>query len=161
MKITLNGIHRFEITKDSDYYLVDGSAVTCNIQRIDNDSYQVILNNQTFIASVSKSENRLEIKIGHHTHLVDTCNESQSALEKIGITQKKVIKNEVIKAPMPGLIIDIFVREGAKVKTGQAILVLKAMKMENIIKSPQDGVIKALLVNKDQKIDKDTPMFHF
>lgn len=161
MKIILNGIHRFDISKDGDRYLVDGSAAECNIQRLDNDYYQVILNNQTFIASVSKSECCIEIKIGHQTHLVEYTHEAQEALEKIGIMRKKAIRQEVVKAPMPGLIVDIFVREGTKVKTGQPLLILKAMKMENIIKSPHDGVIKRLLVNKDQKIEKDAPMFHF
>jgi biotin carboxyl carrier protein len=161
MQITVNGIHKFDISKDGGNYIVNGSVVECNIQRIDNDSYQVILNNQPFIATVSKPDNQPEIKIGHQTHLVETNNELKTALEKIGLVQKTTIKSEVIKAPMPGFIVDILVREGTEIKAGQALLVLKAMKMENIIKAPHDGVIKGILVKKDQKIEKDVPMFHF
>lgn len=161
MQITLNGIHKFDISKDEGKYLVNGSVVECSIHRIDNNSFQVIVNNQALPVSVSLSRDPYELKIGHYTHLVETRHESQLALEKIGIIQKTTKKEEILKAPMPGLIVDILAYEGDEIKAGQALLVLKAMKMENIIRAPHDGVIRKILVNRDQKIEKDAALFHF
>ena len=49
-------------------------------------------------------------------------------------------------APMPGQIKSIFVREGDKVKSGQKLLIMEAMKLENKLPAPKDGVIRKVLV---------------
>ena len=66
-----------------------------------------------------------------------------------------------IKAPMPGLVLDIRVAEGDEVKKGDSILVLEAMKMENIIKSPTDGIIKKINVKKGIAVEKNQVLIHF
>ena len=58
-------------------------------------------------------------------------------------------KNEVIKAPMQGLIVDV------KVKAGDEIIILEAMKMENPIVAPCDGVINEIKVSKGDKVNTD------
>lgn len=50
-------------------------------------------------------------------------------------------KGTPVKAPMPGNVLDIKVATGASVKTGDTLVILEAMKMENEIKAPQDGVV--------------------
>ncbi|AFL96001.1 pyruvate carboxylase subunit B [Thermococcus cleftensis] len=59
----------------------------------------------------------------------------------------------VVTAPMPGKILRILVKEGEKVKTGQGLVVLEAMKMENEIPAPKDGVIKKILVKEGDTVD--------
>jgi biotin carboxyl carrier protein len=68
--------------------------------------------------------------------------------------------NEV-KAPMPGIISDLKVSEGATVNTGDTLLVIEAMKMENPIKSPRSGTIKALLVKKGQEVPAGAALLAF
>ncbi|MBS4056078.1 MAG: biotin/lipoyl-binding protein [Bacteroidetes bacterium] len=59
-----------------------------------------------------------------------------------------------IKSPLPGVILDVFVREGDTVKVGQKLLMLEAMKMENIIESDKDGRIASIKKNKgDQTME--------
>lgn len=55
---------------------------------------------------------------------------------------------------MPGLILDILVTEGQEIKEGEQVLVLSAMKMENIITAPSDGVVKLIEVKKDDAVEK-------
>ena len=59
------------------------------------------------------------------------------------------------KAPMPGLILDVQVKEGDEVKEGDYLLVLEAMKMENTLTAPRDGVVKSITVSKGQTVDKN------
>jgi biotin carboxyl carrier protein len=61
-----------------------------------------------------------------------------------------------IEAPMPGILIRHLVAEGAQVKAGQPIVVLEAMKMENALPSPKDGVVKKLPVKPGTKVTKGT-----
>ena len=58
-----------------------------------------------------------------------------------------------VKAPMPGTILDIKVKPGDKVKNGQAVCVLEAMKMENEIPAPQDGTIASVEVSKGASVE--------
>ena len=69
--------------------------------------------------------------------------------------QGKTGKNEVIKAPMQGLIVDVKVKTGEKVKAGDEIIILEAMKMENPIVAPCDGVINEIKVTKGDKVNTD------
>ena len=66
-----------------------------------------------------------------------------------------------IKAPMPGLILDINVKVGQEVKENDALLILEAMKMENVLTSPRDGVIKSISVNKGNAVEKNQLLIVF
>ncbi len=59
-----------------------------------------------------------------------------------------------IKANLPGVIFSLDVKVDQKVKKGQKLLSLVAMKMENQISSPQDGVVKKIVVKKNDKVNK-------
>ena len=66
-----------------------------------------------------------------------------------------------IKAPMPGSIIDIKVEAGQKVKEGETLLILEAMKMENAITAPKDTIIKELFVKEGESVDKNKLLIDF
>ncbi len=60
--------------------------------------------------------------------------------------------SEGVKAPLPGLIVDIMVSAGSQVKAGQNLLVMEAMKMENQVQAPYDGTVKKVIVNKGDTV---------
>ncbi len=60
---------------------------------------------------------------------------------------------EDIKAPMPGTILSLGVKQGDQVKKGQVLLILEAMKMENEILAPRDGKVAALAVQAGQTVE--------
>jgi biotin carboxyl carrier protein len=62
------------------------------------------------------------------------------------------VKMGSIKSPLPGTILDLFVKEGDKVEIGQKILLLEAMKMENNIESDKAGVVKEIKVSKGSAV---------
>ena len=59
-----------------------------------------------------------------------------------------------IRAPMPGLVSNLLVEEGAAVQRGQAVVVLEAMKMENDLPAPRAGIVKSLRVSKGQAVNQ-------
>ncbi len=79
----------------------------------------------------------------------------------MGLKQTKGNILTEIKAPMPGLILDIPVKEGDSVEKGEVLIVLEAMKMENSIKSSQSGTIRKILVNTGQGVEKNQVMIQF
>lgn len=85
----------------------------------------------------------------------------QPAKEPKAETPKKAAAKagqEVIKAPMPGTILNINVKEGETVKKGQILLILEAMKMENEIVSPRDGKIAGIVVSKGTSVNTGDDM---
>jgi biotin carboxyl carrier protein len=70
-------------------------------------------------------------------------------------------KVNTVKAPMPGLIIDLRVKAGDTVKEGDPLLVLEAMKMENIIKAHGDGTVKQVKIKKGDSVEKNQVLIDF
>ena len=77
-------------------------------------------------------------------------------LSQLGMDKLMGNKNNHIKAPMPGLVLRIMAQEGDTVKKGDALLVLEAMKMENIIKADGEGKVKRINVSTQQAVEKNT-----
>jgi biotin carboxyl carrier protein len=77
-------------------------------------------------------------------------------LSELGMDKMLSTKANIVKAPMPGLVLRIIAKEGDAVKKGDAILVLEAMKMENVIKADGEGIIKRICVSEKQAVEKNT-----
>ncbi|RAK66745.1 acetyl-CoA carboxylase biotin carboxyl carrier protein subunit [Hymenobacter edaphi] len=82
-------------------------------------------------------------------------------LDKLGMSQAASTKINEVKAPMPGLIVAIRVEPGQAVQKGDPLLVLEAMKMENILKSPGDGVVGAVKVGMRDNVQKGQVLIQF
>ena len=67
-------------------------------------------------------------------------------------------EGELMQAPMPGTILDILVTEGQTVKKGDIVIILEAMKMENEIASPADGVVSKIYTSKSATVNAGDPM---
>ena len=82
-------------------------------------------------------------------------------LERLGLSNATVAKVNELKAPMPGLIVDIRVQPGQAVQKGDPLLVLEAMKMENILKAPADGTVSSLKVSLRDNVQKGQVLVQF
>lgn len=65
---------------------------------------------------------------------------------------------EKVPSPLPGVIIEISVKEGQQVKAGQKVAILEAMKMENEIPAPKDGTITDIHVHKGDTLQEGDPV---
>jgi biotin carboxyl carrier protein len=79
---------------------------------------------------------------------------------KAARTTRESTGNQV-RAPMPGIVSELKVAQGNSVQTGDTLLVIEAMKMENPIKSPRSGTIKELHVTKGQEVSSGAPLVTF
>ncbi len=82
-------------------------------------------------------------------------------LDKLGMGGATASKVNEMKAPMPGLIVAIRVEPGQAVQKGDPLLVLEAMKMENILKAPGDGVVAAIKVGLRDNVTKGQVLVQF
>jgi len=104
---------------------------------------------------VRSSQNKYEILFNDisYTFTVETPFSLQR--KKVLDSRQGKIEKEFIKAPMPGKIIDVLVREGSTVQKGEPVVILEAMKMQNEILSPVNGIVEKVSAKPNTNVMKD------
>jgi biotin carboxyl carrier protein len=148
-KITVNDRHHFDIAPEqaetldlinngeNNWHLLrDGQAKQVELLEADypNRTYTLLVNGRRFKVQISDYYERL--------------------VQQLGLTVGGAQKQNTVKAPMPGLVVDILVKPGQTIQKGENLLILEAMKMENIIKATGEAVVKAIHVVKGAAVDK-------
>ncbi|HRI79009.1 MAG TPA: biotin/lipoyl-binding protein [Cyclobacteriaceae bacterium] len=155
-KVAVNG-KTFEVEQEAEQWKVNGDVVNWDISALGNGHFHILNKSKGYQAEIVKIDRAakvVDMKINGQKFSVQLKDKFDLLLEKMGINASVTNKVNVIKAPMPGLIVDLRVKDGASVKAGDALLVLEAMKMENIIKAPGDGLIKKVNVKKGDRVEK-------
>lgn len=154
----------FEIEQQSDDFTVNGEMFQWDLSKISDGHFHILHQQKSYRAEVVKVEAATKtcvIKINGRTYPVELKDKFDLLLEKMGMNSQASSKVNNIKAPMPGLIIDLKVKEGDVVNAGDVLLILEAMKMENIIKSPGEGIVKSVKVKKGNSVEKGQVLIEF
>ena len=162
-KATVSG-KELEITPGDDGLLVNGKPLSWDKVRIADGYFHILHQNKSYRAEVVRTEaatKTVSVKVNGHTYVVALKDKFDLLLEKMGMNAAAGSKINTIKAPMPGLIIDLKVKSGDTVKAGDQLLILEAMKMENIIKSPGGGTVKRVNVKKGDSVEKGQVLLEF
>jgi biotin carboxyl carrier protein len=108
--------------------------------------YNVTVNGKKFEVEVEKvAESTDQVKRTSRNNMEESVNTGEKY--RAASSSESSDAEETIKAPMPGTIMSIKVVEGQKVKKGEVLFILEAMKMENEIKAPRDAVVAKLMVS--------------
>lgn len=130
----------------------------------DGNSYHVISKHKSYninILSTDYSGKKFSLKVNNTIHHVSVTNELDKLIKSMGIKQHVTAKNQNFIAPMPGLVTNISIQKGDKVKKGDILLVLEAMKMENNLKAENDSIIKEIIVKKGKSVEKNEVLIIF
>jgi biotin carboxyl carrier protein len=129
--------------------LFNGTEKVVEVARAEGDQLTIIIDNRPHVVVL---ESESQIRVDGEMYSVSVIDEQIQKLIKA--SPEKFHKKELaIKAVMPGLVIDVTVKEGDSVKAGDALLVVEAMKMQNEVKTPKDGVVKKILVQKGKTVN--------
>jgi len=156
-KVKVNDKYNYEIEKNGDGLLIDNEKITADVKQLSNLAYHIINNLQSYnveVVSFDSSEKTAEIKVNNNVYTVTAKDQFDILLDKLGLSNLNASKVSEIKAPMPGMVLKVFVGEGMEIKKGDNLFVLEAMKMENIIKAPADVVVKTVKIKPGDKVEK-------
>jgi biotin carboxyl carrier protein len=143
---------------------LNNMPVTMLLNPLPDGGFMVQLNQRQIVAdvvSIDKQQKTVTLRMLSQKVTVQLKEPVDLLLEQLGMQQSSVRKINQLKAPMPGLVVRILVEEGQSIKAGEPLLVLEAMKMENVFKAPADVVIKQIKVTEKQAVEKNTEMITF
>ena len=153
---SVNKSYNFTLTEDQ-IHAVD--AVT-----LDNENYHILHHTTSYQAKLVNADfnqKKYAININNTIYEVNIQNDLDQLIKEMGFEVGKSKQVNAIKAPMPGLILEISVSPGQEVNEGDNLLILEAMKMENSFYSPRQGIIKSIAVEKGQAVDKGQLLIEF
>jgi acetyl/propionyl-CoA carboxylase alpha subunit len=143
---------------------VDGESFAWDLVELGDGRYHLLWQGRSYTAEVLEVDavaKMVRLKINGQRFELTAKDRFDLLLDKLGMSQAASNKVNEIKAPMPGLIVDIRVAPGQAVQKGDALLVLEAMKMENILKAPGDGVVSAVKVSLRDNVTKGQVLVQF
>lgn len=129
-----------------------------------NDGFVIEKDGKIYKADLLKIDYKsktLLVKVDGHRIHVKAQDRFDLLLSKLGMAELASKKINFLKSPMPGLILEILVKNGDQIKMGEPVVILEAMKMENIIKAPADVTIKNVKAIKGRPVEKNELLFEF
>ncbi|RAI90063.1 acetyl-CoA carboxylase biotin carboxyl carrier protein subunit [Algoriphagus yeomjeoni] len=154
----------YSVEKTDEAMQVNGKSIHWDLQWISERKIHLISEKKSIEAElidIDKATKSIQIKLGNKISKVHLKDRFDLLLEQMGMNNMTTQALKEIKAPMPGLILDLKVKPGDEVKKGEVVLILEAMKMENILKSPGDGIVKAVKVSLNQSVEKNQVLIQF
>ena len=153
-----------QVSVDHGEFMLDGKSVAAEVERIGPDSFQIRSsgqNHRVHVVRIEADTQTVFLKVNGKRAQVKLTSEIDKMLQRLGINVGAGAKASNLKAPMPGMIHSVLVEAGQKVAKGDPLLILEAMKMENVLKSPVDAVIGKVHVQKATNVDKGALLITF
>lgn len=156
--------YKVELASDTKSGFFNDNPFNWDVIKIKDKTYHIIKDNKSYnleVLSINNEEKLFFVKVNGDKYRFNVKDRFDELLHSLGMDNLASKKVADLKAPMPGLVLEIAVKVGQEVAKGDTLLILEAMKMENVIKSPTDGVIKSIAVNKADTVEKNQLILNF
>lgn len=157
-KVTVNGKQSTERSAaDSEIDLLD-------ITHDGEGGYHVLKGSKSYavrVLELSREAKKIILLINGNKYVVNLEDRYDFLLKSMGIGAGASKQLKLLKAPMPGLVLEILVEPGDVVELGTPIMILEAMKMENILNSPGPATVKSVEVSKGAPVEKNQVLINF
>ena len=156
----------YSVTVDENwnFELKPGDLSGLDLIRTKADNFHLLQGHQSIAVGVRKADffsKSYEISVNGRVYSVHISDALDQLINSMGFQRGGSKDISEIRAPMPGLILDIPAAEGTTVQEGDPLLILEAMKMENVIASPRAGVVKKICVTKGAAVEKKELLLEF
>lgn len=155
--VTTIGEEQFtiDINKEGQITL-NGEVIDADMQQMpDTTMYSIIVDGRSHDVRLNQGEGVYLVQIGGEIFEVVVEDERTRRLAGLKGGPAAITGEAVMKAPMPGVVVDVPVREGQVVEKGQIVLVLESMKMQNEFKAPRGGTVHAVRVTPGDKVEQN------
>jgi biotin carboxyl carrier protein len=158
-------MYKINVTNPALTLDIEPSQIQWDIQPLGGGHFHIIMPDlKGYTASLVEAnykEKTFIIAINGNHYNIQAQDQFDLLAEKMGLGSSNAKKANQLKAPMPGLVLNVIVAAGAAVKKGEPLLILEAMKMENVIKAVADGVVRSIHVSKGAAVEKNQLLIDF
>lgn len=148
-----DGVYQFNLGKS------DIEAIDFDIHK---SHQKILIGNKYYDVEIEEESSKVyKITLDGLTYKVNIVDKYDQLANSLGLKSNVEKKQNNIKSPMPGLVIDVLVKEGDTIQKGEPLIILEAMKMENILKAATEVKIKKILVEKGKAVEKNTTLIEF
>lgn len=156
--------YSLKVNEKYDFSMTQKEVDGLDVLALDQANFHLLKDNKSFTVKMLDTDfNQKEyaVEVNGNLYQVKIADALDILIKDLGFEVGASKLVDAVHAPMPGLVFDINVAVGDEVKEGDPLMILEAMKMENVISSPRDGVIKEIYVTKGQAIEKKYLMIEF
>lgn len=158
--------NNYKLTVNSTTVFDTSASEIENLDAIETKSahFHILKDSQPYNAEIIQADflaKTYTVKVNGNTYNVSLTNPLDRLIKDMGFTIGASKQVNAIKAPMPGLILEISVAVGQEVKENECLLILEAMKMENSFLSPRAGIIKSISASKGDAVEKGQLLIEF
>lgn len=163
-KAFVNGNAARDVTLGNEDVQLNGTPLDWDMVSLGAGRFHVLSNGKSydcFVANVNREEKSVDLLVNNRKYNVKLKDRYDELLDKLGMNAAGSGKLGDLKSPMPGLVLKIVVKEGDEVKKGDSLIVLEAMKMENMLKAQGNGTVKAIKVLPGNAVEKGALLIQF
>lgn len=162
LKVVVGDHKEFDLKELNKSVFLDDQQQDYSISQINPDHFILIYKNKAYdIRVLGHQQSNLTLNINGYDLNISIKDHISQILEKLGMDLDTQEVIEGIDAPMPGAILEVAVKEGDEVKKGDTLLILEAMKMENVIKAPTDCTVTAVAIKPGDNVEKNQRLLSF
>lgn len=157
LQATVNDKTVLSVKNEEGQWIVNDTTAELDVQTQPNGLISVLYNGKSYTALLEKTDHKAKevtIRVNGQTHKVAIKEEIDQLLSSMGMDLKAMQKAEPVKAPMPGMILKVLVEPGQQINKGDGLLILEAMKMENVLKASGTATVKSVKVNERTAVEK-------
>ncbi len=141
---------------------IDNSEFVLEISEKDNTKVKFHKKqHRVDIISMNHLTKEVVLRINGIKHSLKVEDDMDVLLKRLGMQRENGVKMNKLKAPMPGLVLQILIKKGQEIKKGDALVILEAMKMENSIKASTDAVVKKIVCKAGNAVEKNEVLIEF
>jgi biotin carboxyl carrier protein len=159
LQLTVNEKNTFSITQNNGHFAVDNVPVNWDASEQPNGLVSVLLNGKSYTAIIEQTDRKakeVSLRVNGQLYKIAVKEPIDLLLSNMGMDLKAMQKLEPVKAPMPGMVIKILVTPGQQINKGDGLVILEAMKMENILKAAAAATVKSIKVSERTAVEKGT-----
>ncbi len=157
LQVAVNEESNFSIEREDSKWIVNDTATNCDISQQPNGLISILLNNKSYTGIIEKIDRKAKevtVRVNGQLYTSAIKEPIDLLLINMGMDLKANAKAEPVKAPMPGMVLKILVTPGQQVNKGDALIILEAMKMENLLKAAATGTVKSIKAVEKTAVEK-------
>jgi biotin carboxyl carrier protein len=157
LEIAVNGNNSLQVASEDGLLSVNGVAAPADIQWQPNGLISILYRNKSYTAVVEKTDiasKEIVLRIDGKRFVLTVKEEIDLLLASMGMNMSAAQKAAPLKAPMPGMVLKVLVSPGQVVNKGDGLLILEAMKMENVLKASGTATVKAIRTEEKTAVEK-------